>query len=389
MNILLINYEFPPIGGGAGNATMFIARALANDGHKAVVLTAAFAGDAGLRVEEGVWVSRISCRRRRMDRASAVEMLSFVATAWRAALAVSRQHRIEAVIVFFSLPCGPVALRLHRLEGLPYIVSLRGGDVPGLVPEICWQHRLLKPLRRRVLRSARAIVANDPGLARLSEAADPWPVHVISNGVDCKFFRPPAGDAAESPDFAGPIRLLFAGRLHRQKNLRLLIEQFSILLSENPGHWHLTILGDGAERGELAAYARSVKADAAIEWKGWQAKESLLGHYQAATALVNPSFYEGLPNVVLEGMACGLPIVASNIPGNNTLVADGVTGVLFELGDPGSLKAALSRIGRNRHEAAQMGRNGRERALAEYSWSRVAQRYLDLFSKPPPTFTSP
>jgi glycosyltransferase involved in cell wall biosynthesis len=380
VNLLLINYEYPPAGGGAGNATRFIARALHGMGHKTVVMTASTDGKPGIVVQEGVIVRRIPSGRRRLDCATKIEMISFVAKAWRAAPGCCIEDGIEAVIVFFTLPCGPVALHLRQRLKIPYLVSLRGGDVPGLVPEIKWQHRILGFIRRRVLRSARAIVANDVGLARLSEAYDPYPVNVVHNGVDCDFFRPSEPRTKSVQERNGPTRLLFVGRLHRQKNIAGLIEQLSRLDSDSPGCWHLTIAGDGPERPELEQFARQRGIERHISWRGWLEKPRLLELYQEAAVLVNPSSYEGMPNVVLEAMACALPVVASDIPGNDTLVIHGTTGYLFALGNPDDFGAALSRIREDPVGARQMGSNGRERVRAEFSWTRVAERYLELLS---------
>ena len=376
MNILLINYEYPPIGGGAGNATMFIARALHGLGHRVTVLTSAYGKHTGVQEDGGVTIHRLDVRRREANRASAFEMVSFARAALRAAPGLAQGSGTQAVLVFFTLPCGPVALELHRQRGLPYIVSLRGGDVPGLVPEITWLHWLLTPLRRRVLRSAQAIVANDPGLAQLSAAADPFPVKIIHNGVDCEFYHPAPGTKSSS----GPTEILFVGRFHRQKNLPFFLEQLAQLHAAEPGAWRLALVGDGGERPALEQCVRRLNLTSMIRWLGWQKdKAQLLGLYQQADVVVNPSFYEGMPNVVLEAMACSLPVVASNVPGNNTLVRPGETGFLFDLNDATALRMALRQVREQPALARTLGENGRRRALGEFSWRQVAQSYLELF----------
>ena len=376
MNVLLINYEYPPIGGGAGNATKFIARAFAKLGHRTRVMTAAYGVNAGVQDDCGVTVHRLYARRGHPDRASALEMLAFVAVALRSARRIAEDAKTEAVIVFFALPCGPIALQLHRKLGLPYVVSLRGGDVPGLVPEIAWQHRLLAPIRRRVLRSAKAIVANDAGLARLSAGADPFPVTVIPNGVDTTFFSPRTGPGPK----IGPTTILFVGRFHRQKNLRFLMEQIARLHEAAPRDWRLSMVGAGGERRELEKCARRLNLMDMIAWHGWQEKDGLLDLYRQADVVVNPSLYEGLPNVILEAMACGLPVVASDIPGNNALVDPGQTGFLFPLGDGNALRAALQGLRDQPELAKTLGRNGRRRVEEAFSWEHVAKRYLELFA---------
>jgi len=376
LNLLLINYEYPPIGGGAGNATMFIARALHSLGHRATVLTSAYAEHAGIREEDGVAVHRLNVSRRAADRASTREMLAFVFAAMQAAPSIAARGAIDAVIVFFTLPCGPVAHRLHRTMGLPYVVSLRGGDVPGLVPEIAWRHWLLTSVRRRVLRCARAIVANDTGLARLSALADPFPVKVIPNGVESRFFVPRAQPGTGD----GPTMVLFVGRFHRQKNLPFFLEQLARLRAAAPDGWRLALVGDGEERPFLEECARRLGLTDIITWHGWRTdKTRLLELYQQADVLVNPSLYEGMPNVVLEAMACGLPVVASAVPGNDSLVRTGETGFLFPLGDGDALCAALREIREEPALARTLGRNGRRRVEEDFSWDRVARCYLDLF----------
>ncbi len=376
MNLLLINYEYPPIGGGAGNATMFIGRALHALGHRVTVLTSAYGEHRGIGQDGGVAIHRLRVQRRQANRASALEMFSFTRAALRAVPGIAADCGTQAVIVFFTLPCGPVALQLHRRRGVPYVVSLRGGDVPGLVPEISWQHWLLTPLRRKVLRSAQAIVANDPGLARLSMAADPFPVNIVHNGVDCEFYRP-----RTTPKSPGtPTEVLFVGRFHRQKNLPFFLEQMARLHAAEPGAWRLSLVGDGGERRALEECVRHLDLGSMVRWLGWQKdKADLLQLYQQADVVVNPSLYEGMPNVVLEAMACGLPVVASDIPGNNTLVQPGRTGFLFTLGDADAFRGALQQIRAQPGRARALGENGRRRVQEEFSWRRVAQSYLELF----------
>jgi glycosyltransferase involved in cell wall biosynthesis len=376
LKVLLVNYEYPPIGGGAGNATMFIARALYELGHTPIVLTSAYGGNAGFEEADGVGVHRVKVRRRNADRATSAEMLSFVVAALRSGPEIVSARQIQGVIVFFTLPCGPIALRLLRTRGIPYIVSLRGGDVPGLVPEINLLHKLLAPVRRSVLQHATAVVANDAGLAGLSLKTDSFPVKVIPNGVDSRFFCPSDKKRAR----VGPTTVLFVGRFHKQKNLPFLLEQMARLQTAAPDGWRLSLVGDGDERAALELTAGRLGLGNVISWHGWQKdKQSLLRLYQQADVVVNPSHYEGMPNVVLEAMGCGLPVVASDIPGNDTLVRQGETGFLFPPGNGDAFRSALQEV-RDRPELARsMGESGRRRVEKHFSWTSVASRYLELF----------
>jgi len=260
--------------------------------------------------------------------------------------------------------------------GLPYVVSLRGGDVPGFVPEINWQHRLLTSVRRRVLRSAKAIVANDDGLARLSGVADPFEIDVIPNGVDSRFFVPRTGVGPRD----GPTSVLFVGRFHRQKNLPFLLQQLARLHGTAPKGWRLDLVGDGEERVSIEGCMRRLGLADVTTLHGWQEdKNRLLELYQQTDVVVNPSLYEGMPNVVLEAMACGIPVVASAVPGNDSLVRPGETGYLFKPGDGDALCAALREVRENPALARTLGQNGRRRVQDDFSWDQVARSYIALF----------
>lgn len=376
MNLLLINYEYPPVGAGAATATQQIARALRRLGHRPVVLTARFGDLAGTSDEEGIRVVRIASRRKRRESSSPREMASFILAAGPMVRALVRQERIDGIIAFFSIPGGPLAWWAARPTRIPYVVSLRGGDVPGTEPGLRRIHGILAGIRRLILRRASKVVANSEGLKKLSEAADPVPVIVIPNGVDTAFFRPPV----QRPDSGEtPFRILFVGRFQEQKNLGWLLREFAILDRELPDRLTLDLVGSGPLEASLKNLAEKLGIASRLRWHGWTSRADLRAFYQAASVLVNPSRYEGMPNVVLEAMACGLPVVASAVAGNDAVVRDGETGFLVPLDDPESLRTALRRLQADPVRACTLGRAARVRAETEFSWSRVAQSYLELF----------
>jgi len=381
VKLLLINYEFPPVGGGAANATSFLSRALVDLGHEVTVLTTAFGALRGTATEAGVDIVRVRTLRRSADRSNPVEMLSFLLAAMIPALRLARRRRFDATIAFFTIPSGPISCLLWLLLGIPYIVSLRGGDVPGFVPEIDSIHRLIAPLRRAVLARACAIVANSQSLARLSAAADPFPVEVIPNGVDPQAFAPEQATSASKDEF----RMLFVGRLHSQKNVGMLLESAAALAALPGPRVVLEIVGDGPERPALEALAARTGAARVLRWQGWLAKPDVLACYRRAHVFVNPSLYEGMPNTVLEAMACGVPVVASQIGGNEDLVVEGATGFLFDLAAPQQLTAALQRLRISPELGIGLGARGRRRVIDEFSWPGVASQYLQMLAQRVPS----
>jgi glycosyltransferase involved in cell wall biosynthesis len=377
VRILLVNYEYPPIGAGAANATMFVARALVELGHEVSVVTTAFGQLRGAIEEDGIHVHRLDARRASVDRSNLKEMASFLLAALGKVQQVARERRIEGTIAFFTLPCGPIGWRLKRSLGIPYIISLRGGDVPGLVPELNAAHRLLAPVRRAVLRCAMAVVANSESLARLSQSSDPVPVRVIPNGVDATHFAP-GTRAFDAP--AEPYAILFVGRLTLQKNLSLVLKTFGRISSERRLRVRLHVVGDGPLRAELERLASEVCASGDVIWHGWLPKRELAALYRTSDVFVNPSLYEGMPNTVLEAMASGLPVVASNIGGNDSLVKHGLTGFLFDFADEAGFGRMLCRLIDDPALGRCMGKAGREKAVSSFSWHAVARQYVELFA---------
>jgi glycosyltransferase involved in cell wall biosynthesis len=371
MNLLLINYEFPPVGGGAANATWELARALVQLGHRPIVLTARFRDRNSAATPAGVTLIEVSALRRRREACTPFEMATFAVSASFRIRRILRRERIDGMIAFFSIPCGPIAWWGARGTGVPYVVSLRGGDVPGTEPGLHRIHRWLTPVRRRVLKAARAVIANSLALQQRAVVADALPVGVIPNGVDSTYFVP----AASKPP-PQPFRWLFVGRLQAQKNLGWLITRLAALTDLS---WELRIVGDGPLRGEWQQLAQSLGVASRLTWHGWLPREQILPHYQNAHALVQPSLYEGMANTVLEAMACGLAIVASDEPANRALVEDSGYGACLPLADPSAAEIVL-RATMTEDHWKRWGAQARTHAIEHFSWPQVAKAYASLLA---------
>lgn len=374
MRIALVNYEFPPLGGGAGNATAHIAREMACLGTEVLVVTGAFRGLARSGKTGGFRIERIPTLRRFEEKCAAWEMAAFMASACLHLPALARAFKPDAVIAFFGIPCGPGARLLNILSATPYIVSLRGGDVPGFQPyDLARMHRLAGPLIRHVWRKAAAVVPNSQGLAALARAFEPGLAYpVIPNGADTTLFYP--GESASQP---GPVRLFFHGRVVYQKGLDILFEALASL--DASLDWRLHIAGDGPQRPQLEEAAQISGIAPRITFHGWTHRPQLAELMRSMDAYVFCSRDEGMPNAVLEAMACGLPVIATRIAGSEELVREAVTGRLVASESVQELSQALNAMLRCAPEERKaMGVAGRRLVLEEYSWTRTAQRYLEL-----------
>jgi glycosyltransferase involved in cell wall biosynthesis len=374
--IFFINYEYPPVGGGGGNAMRHIAREMARRGHAPFVLTAAQGGLPPIDVTDGVTVRRIPALRRRVERSSIPEMLAFLAASMFAAPGYARQWRADAVIAFFTLPCGPTASLLKRTNGLPTIVALRGGDVPGFDPlTMKTYHALAGGVIKWLWHDADAVIANSEGLADMARAHDPkQSVGVIPQGADT------VGIAAKTEYGArATIELLTVGRLAVHKGLDVLLNALAQLPSELS--WRLSIVGDGPERTTLGAQVARLALTERVTFKGWANREALPAIYREADVFLLPSREEGMANVLMEAMCAGLPTVATRIAGSSEAVIDGQTGLLVGSEDAPALARALETLMRDPAARGRMGRAARLRVEETYSWPVVTDQWLDIVER--------
>ncbi len=372
MRILLINSEYPPVGGGAGSASANLARELVSLGQEVTVLTSRFAQLPVDETQQGVRIRRTAGQRRRADRSGAFEQLAFILTGGLAAARLAGSWRPDAALAFFGAPAGVVALGLRRLRQLPYVISLRGGDVPGFRPyDFRRYHQMIGPLLHLVWRNASAVVANSAGLRRLALAFEPEvPIPVVHNGVDTGRF------VACEREWE-PARLLLVGRIVHQKGIDLLIEALAGLQALD---WELVIVGDGPRRETYAAQAAAAGLEQRVRFAGWLSGEALEKAYARANLFVFPSRHEGMPNAVLEAMSSGLPVIGSQIAGNEELIDPGVTGVLVPTEDVPALRDALAVLVADAVLRRTMGQAARRRVEMSFTWRAAAEQYLQILS---------
>ena len=155
------------------------------------------------------------------------------------------------------------------------------------------------------------------------------------------------------------MRLLFVGRLANQKGLDYLVQALAQLREQDRSLVELELVGSGPEE-LLRSMASQLGVAENIIFSGWVPRAEIVKHYQSADLFVLPSLDEGLPNVVLEAMASGNPILATNITGNRELVQPPLNGLLVPPADPAALSSALRKLIENAGMRAEMGRKSRE-----------------------------
>jgi glycosyltransferase involved in cell wall biosynthesis len=247
---------------------------------------------------------------------------------------------------------------LGRLAGVPVIVgNCRGGLAPDRQHE-----RWLWPLAHHILCNNQALKARlieDYGVPRHR-------LTVIHNGVDTEFFKPPANRAP------GPPRVLAIGRLVPEKDHDTLIQAFALVAPDHP-QAELWLVGEGPGRDNLQQLVNRCRLDGKVHFLPGQADLRPLFHQASLLAL--SSVAEALPNVVLEAMAAGLPVVATEVGGVPEVVAPGETGWLVPPRDVPGLAAAISQLLADPQTRQAFGQAARRRVAREFSMAAMVRGY--------------
>jgi len=367
LRVLMLNYEFPPIGGGTGTACRELLRAFEGVGGLGVdLVTAGLEANAKVEnVSHSIVVHRVPVGKRDLQFWRAGEVLRWTWRARRLAGELIGRTRYDLCHCWAGWPPGLLGYAFRRR--LPYLVSLRGSDVPGYNARLSLLDPLLfRRLSRRVWREAAAVVAVSDELRRLALRTMPsLDVSVIPNAVDGARFTPGAP--------AGGFTILFVGRLIPRKGVGDLVRAFRVIADRVPGA-RLVVVGEGPDEGALQARVRRDGLEGLVTFLGPVANEDLPPIYRSAKVFVLPSHREGMPNVLLEAMASGLPVVTTAAAAE---IIDG-NGLLVEPGDATGIADAVLRYAGDEDMRRAHGR--RSRAIAEsMSWDSVARWHLGIY----------
>lgn len=270
-------------------------------------------------------------------------------------------------------------LRVFQVTGvIPAIVARALWGIPFVTTYGFWYARLSRPGPPRAAKrfleavglrlAAGVIVPTEDLLNHVARVAGLGRVHLIPNGVDTSRFAPSAVRS-------GSVRrILYVGRLEREKNLATLLVAAARLADRVP--LGVTLIGAGSLETPLRAQADALGVRADLP--GVVDHRELPARYREADAFVLPSFTEGHPKALIEAMASGLPCVASDCPGNRALIRDGETGVLFDPSSAEALAAALGRVLGDEGRAREMGRRARAAAVREYDLGMLVEREVRL-----------
>jgi len=361
LRILMLNYEFPPLGGGGGNATYYLLKEFSKSPNLEIdLITSSTDKERVEKFSKNITIYFLDINKNgNLHYQSQKDLLKYSWKAYKLAKKLKKTRNYALCHAFFGIPCGYIAMKLK----IPYIVSLRGSDVPFYNKRFYWLDKFVfKRLSRKIWRRAKSVITNSQGLKELAlESCPKQEISVVYNGVDIKEFKPGKKNNKK-------LTLISSGRLIQRKGYQFLIPALKGLDVE------LKLIGDGNLTQELKDLVKKEEVD--VLFLGKKKHQDIVKYLQKADVFVLPSLNEGMSNSILEAMACGLPVIATNTGGSEELIKG--NGFILKKADSESLKKAINKFIDNTKLITSMGKISRNLAK-KMSWGNVARKYLEEY----------
>jgi len=377
LNILVLCYEYPPIGGGGGVGAQQYAEAWAAAGHRVTALTSWNKGLPRREHVRGVEVVRVlAFGKKNRATATNLSMLWYLVFGFlHILLRLGSFRRFDVINTHFAIPTGPLGVVARRLSAAPNLLTIIGGDIYDPT-KASSPHRsaLLRRVNSFVINDADRVVAISSDTKRRAEQyyRIRQPIQVINYG-----FLPteiPQLTRAELGLQEDLYYLVSVGRLVERKGFDHLIHAMADL----PEQVRLLIIGDGPLEGSLRQTAERAGVAERVQLLGYLARERIWAHLSVADCYVLSSIHEGLGIVVQEAMYAGLPIVSTDDGGQVDLLCEGRNGLLVKPADVTGLVRAIRRLHGDRDLARVMAANNRE-DLKRLYMAVNAEEYTELF----------
>lgn len=369
----MLNYEFPPIGGGAANAHLCLLMQYAyNNSLKIDVLTSA--PKPGLIKEnfaDNITIYKVGIHKKQLHYWRKIEVLEWLFKAGFHYRKLLRKNDYDFAHAFSGFPTGWLPYR--RSRKLPYIISLRGSDVPGEHARLKLDYKILAPAFKAIWKKASILVANSEGLKnRALKFMPSAKIDVIPNGVDTECFSP-----AQTDQKSQNIKLITVGRLSVTKRVEILIDAIDVLKKQGC-KVSLKIVGGGQLLQKLKQIVTEKNLDSIIELTGRIDTEEMPQIYRQNDIFISASKLEGMSNAMLEAMASGLPIIAARCEGTEELIAE--NGLVIENAAAEEFAKAIKRLIDDRQLRSQMSIAAKKQA-EKFTWGRIAEQYLKIYER--------
>jgi glycosyltransferase involved in cell wall biosynthesis len=364
----MLNYEFPPLGGGASPVSCEISKGYVSLGHKVDIITMGFKGLPSFEQKDGINIYRVRSLRSKKEICHPWEQLTYVISAIFFLKKHLKSNSYDICHCHFLVPTGIVALWVKKRYGLNYIVTAHGSDVPGHNPDrFKLLHKFTKPILKKIGGKAKAITTPSNFLKNLiTKNIGPdleARITVLPNGAE-NFYL--SGIKKENIIFS-------SGRMHKGKGFQFLIQAFNRASLKN---WKLYLLGDGPYRNQLVKLAEKNEK---IIFTGWISNKSKkyrsIANKAKIFCLLSQAESQGI--VYLEAMSTGCAIIASDIPACRETVGPDI-GYLVNRENIEEITKKIKLLIKDEERLNKFMKKSRKRYEDNYTWDKIIKKYEKL-----------
>ena len=374
MDILVLNYEYPPLGGGAAPVCRDLASEMAKNGHRVTVVTMGYLGLPEYEMNDGVEIYRLKCLRTKAHSCLPWEQYSYILAAKRFLKKHLRQRQYDVCHTHFVIPTGLIAKWAKKHFGLPYVITAHGSDVEGYNEKYSMKvmHRFLRPVWRRIVREAYAAVAPSEYLLKLMERELSGGRYLrIPNGLDISKFL--------NDHSLKEKRILLMGRMQAAKNFQTVFRAVALIPDTVWDGWMVDVLGDGPLETKLQKLCFELGIENRVKFYGWVDNGSAkqLDYLKRASIYISASHFENCPVSVLEALAAGCYPVLSDIEGHRQFFLSHKEPIFFKADDVRELAEMIeSLLSKESKEDLS-----KEIDISIYDNDQIAKEYLRILDR--------